>query len=91
VCRPNDTLARPRVVNRLVGHPAERAGELGAWIEADIEVDLLGLGIEAHVGDAPGRLQATHSQLQQTALHVACWINKNLVVEFMRAFDQKLA
>jgi hypothetical protein len=49
---------RPCVVDRLIGRAAGRASELGTRLEADLEVDLLGLGIKAHVGDAPGRLQA---------------------------------
>jgi hypothetical protein len=36
-------------------------------LKADLEVDLLGLGIKAHVGDAPGRLQAKRHR-EQTRL-----------------------
>jgi hypothetical protein len=54
----------PRVVDRLIGRAAGRAGEPGTRLEADLEVDLLGLGIEANVGDAPGCLQAKRHREQ---------------------------
>jgi hypothetical protein len=55
---------RPRVVNRLVGRAAGRAGKPAAGFEPDLEVDFLCLGIKAHVRDAPGRLQAKRNREQ---------------------------
>ena len=54
----------PRVVDRLIGRAAGRAGKSASRLEADIEVDLLCLGIEAHVSDAPGRMQAKRHREQ---------------------------
>ena len=48
----------PRVMDRLISRAAGRAGKPAAGLEADLEVDLLCLDIEAYVRDAPGRLQA---------------------------------
>ena len=54
----------PRVMDRLIGCATGRAGKPRAGLEADLEVDLLCLGIEAHVGNALGRLQAKRHREQ---------------------------
>jgi hypothetical protein len=51
-------------MDRLIGRATGRAGKPGAGLEADLEVDLLCLGIEAHVGNAPGRLQTKRNREQ---------------------------
>ena len=57
----------PRVMDRLISRAAGRAGKPAAGLEADLEVDLLCLGIEAHVRDAPRHLQAKRHR-EQTRL-----------------------
>ena len=54
----------PCVVDRLIGRAAGRASEPGTRLEADLKVDLLDLGIKAHIRDAPRRLQAKRHREQ---------------------------
>ena len=51
-------------MDRLIGRATGRAGKPGAELKADLEVDLLCLGIEAHVGNAPGRLKTKRNREQ---------------------------